>query len=96
MVLLEIHENPMHMHMWHLIHDIILALPDEQGYREKLLTWMCNPCGKFTVITGSFSLHSGPVTLPDLEARMAQEQREGTALVRVAAREAQQERRGKR
>ena len=72
-----------HAHTWHLIHDVVLMLPEASGYRDKLLTWVC-ACGEFTVITGSFHVTTRELTLGAIQAMAAQEQRAGTPLARVA------------
>lgn len=61
----------MHIHQWQRTHDLMLALSDAAGWYDRLLIWVCTPCGQWSVVTGSFSLHSGPVNLPDLETRAA-------------------------
>jgi hypothetical protein len=75
-----------HQHHFHLQQDLALTLPDFDGWHDRVMTWSCD-CGKFMTITGSFNIKGGPVTLPDLVAVHAQEQREGTGMARIAQRE---------
>lgn len=77
-----------HQHNYHLNADVVLTLPDTEGYRDKLLLWTC-ACGRFELVTGSFAVHGAPVTLQSLTARVSQERQAGGVLARVAQREEQ-------
>ena len=61
-----------HDHIWHVICDLVLTLPDTQGYRDRLIQYAC-ACGEYRSIHGGLHVDTKPFTLEELEAHCTRE-----------------------
>ena len=61
-----------HTHTWHLTCDLVLTLPDTQGYRDRLVQYRC-ACGEYRSIHGGMHVDTRPFTLEELEAHCTRE-----------------------
>ena len=68
-------------------YDLMLTLPDGDGWYDRCLSYYCAGCGDTADVAGSFNVRSAPWTLADLLRQGAQERRQGAALAQVAQRE---------
>ena len=74
-----------HTHAWYVSVNLLLALPGQDGYADRLVCFACQACPREIVTTGAY--HSqGALVYPDrVDAVQAQQRR--TALGRLAQRE---------
>jgi hypothetical protein len=66
-----------HQHQWVVTLYLLLALPDRDGYADRVVRWDCD-CGQFVIIDGCFRLNTPLMTPEYWDQVQAQEQRQRT------------------
>jgi hypothetical protein len=82
-----------HQHQWVVTLYVLLALPDRDGYADRVVKWNC-PCGVYVVIDGCFKLGVPLMTPEYWDDVQAGEQRQRTPEAQMARRQQGAWRRG--